>query len=383
MTSKKLIEFIANEYNILDTIHILKTDHDISAIYHSLAQIKKDVFDPNDRIVIVHDDIEYFYYDCPVGFTTHNLFKIIQTLDIPQYVFVFIANDSGYDDVVKKFESHEKDRPTVLNPLINYTPYSMLVNQEVYSVDPVKNIKFRALCLLGTRRSHRERLFQFFQKNQLQSKINYTFNNSQCGLLSPTKYTVVPVDQQKISINDVIYSYPHKCNDGWCNSIHDYPELQELNKIELTPTANSYIDSYSDMSFYNSHAIDIVVETVFDYPNVYLTEKTLRPILLKTPFIIFGCSGILKHLQSFGIKTFSNFWNEDYDTIVDPRDRFLALTDLTKEICKLEVEQLKKMYIEMEPILEHNRNIVLEYTSNIIKPLNKKINLTNVVDNKK
>jgi hypothetical protein len=336
--------------------------------------LKKDVFDPNDRIVIVHDDLEYFYHDCPIGFTTHNLFNIIQILDIPQFVFVIIANDSGYNKVVKNFESHEKDRPTILNPLINYTPYSMLVNQGIYNIDPVKDVKFRAFCLLGTRRSHRERLFQFFQKNQLHSKINFTFNNPKARL-SSTSYKVVPVDQQKISINDVIYSYPHRCNDSWCNFVHDYPEIQELNNIELTPTANSYIDAYSDMQFYNSHVFEIVVETAFDYPNINLTEKTLRPLLLKTPFVIFGAPGILKHLKSFGIKTFSNFWNEEYDTVTDPRDRFLVLTKLTKELCNLDLGQLQKMYTEMELILEHNRNVVLEYTSDIIKPLYTKLNL--------
>jgi hypothetical protein len=78
-------------------------------------------------------------------------------------------------------------------------------------------------------------------------------------------------------------------------------------------------------------------------------------------------------LQSFGIKTFHGYWNEDYDQIQDPRDRFIAVTKIIQQICSLPLVQIKELYSDMLPILEHNRAVVLDYADHVVSPLYKKL----------
>ena len=49
-----------------------------------------------------------------------------------------------------------------------------------------------------------------------------------------------------------------------------------------------------------------------------LQKKQLRPMLNLHPQLIYCCTGTLDHLKSMGYKTFSNYWNEDYDNETDP-----------------------------------------------------------------
>jgi hypothetical protein len=372
MKSTSLNEFIASsDYEILDVIDLLKFDHDLPQLYQRLKKLKQEYYSPNQRIVILHNDHEYFYHNNSTGFNTHNLFTIIRELDIPLFVFFIITNHAGYENSITPFINSTVDMPEIHNPLMHDLSYRMLTRRGVFDSTPDKDIQYHALCMLGTARSHRVKLYQFFKSQQLENQIKFTFAAPNIKL-SGTEYPVVSPDSSPIHVNDLVYSYPHRINESWCNNISDYPELKELNQIVPEVTTCEYIDAHG-ANFYNQFAIDIVTETVFDYPYVNITEKTFRPMVMLTPFVIVGSAGVLKHLKSFGIKTFHGYWNEDYDQIQDPRDRFIAVTKIIQQICSLPLVQIKELYADMLPILEHNREVVLNYAGHVVSPLYKKL----------
>lgn len=100
----------------------------------------------------------------------------------------------------------------------------------------------------------------------------------------------------------------------------------------------------SPCAFYSKIALDIVNETVFNYPHRYISEKTIRPILQKRMFIILGPARMLEQLHSMGFVTFDDILNESYDQITDPEERFLAVIKSIQDFCQLDIDQIKEYY---------------------------------------
>jgi len=101
----------------------------------------------------------------------------------------------------------------------------------------------------------------------------------------------------------------------------------------------------------------------------HLTEKTTRALCLGMPFIMVSSPYSLKTLRDHGFKTFGDFWNEDYDEDIDWEVRFEKIKKIILEISHWTLEGCNKLYKQMIPILEHNRNRYLElnkeWTENI------------------
>jgi hypothetical protein len=351
-------------FNILTTINLLEYDNNINKLKDLLFSIKKDSFDPTDRIVILHNDTEYFYHGHMTGFTTHNFFNLIRELNFPLFVFVFLTNFSKYQEAVDLFISDHKDKPTVYSTIVNNASYPSIASMIDGSSE--KNIKFNAVCLLGTIRSHRIKLFQYL--NSQTNNIKYTFNNKN-AVLSDTNIKT----NLETSTNNIVFSTPHRINDRWENLSSSF----DFNALNSVPYFQKNDQDIGDLSFdfYNFFAVDIVAETMFDSPHVFISEKTLRPILLKTPFVMFGPCGTLAYLKSFGFKTFDLFWDESYDLIIDPVDRFMATTKIVSFVDQLTLAELKDIYESMLPILEHNRKTLIKYIDNIFKPLYTNLNV--------
>lgn len=369
MKSKNLVDFIArNDHKILDVIYLVDWDHDMGALHAKLKSLKKDRFAPDERIVILHLDTEYFYHDCVTGFTTHNLFSLIRSLEFPLHAFTIITSYPDYYRSIEPFVTSPHDRPEILNPLMHFFTLSVLTQLGVLDTEIRKQIRFPALALMGTERSHRVKLFQFIQQHALHNQINFNFGNPGVHLSNTTAVT----NNQHPPVFDLIYSHPHRINDGWANFVDNYPDINRLNQAKVETTVNPNLTG-TGLDFYNTHAIDIVTETVFDFPYAYITEKTFRSILLETPFIMLGPQGTLRHLKDHGLHTFSDYWDESYDDIADPRQRFQAVTAVIKKICDCSLPEIESMYELMRPKLQHNRKFLLQYIEEITKPLYDKL----------
>lgn len=105
-----------------------------------------------------------------------------------------------------------------------------------------------------------------------------------------------------------------------------------------------------------SSLVYIITETVGDYPYPYLTEKTWKAMFTGVPFMIVGAAGSLKLLQSFGFKTFNNWWDESYDyfpTVADRINKIVCELDILK---KLSPDKLCAIKEQITPILKYNQS---------------------------
>jgi len=133
--------------------------------------------------------------------------------------------------------------------------------------------------------------------------------------------------------------------------------LQKLDSDEVYNNFND--DNYvfdANHKLHQSAFLQVVTETVFEYPHNSYSEKTWKPIVNLRPFVLAGVPGSLKDLQDFGFKTFNNWWDESYDNVINSDERLIAIADLVQHITSKPIEELQKLLIDMGPILEHNRN---------------------------
>lgn len=116
---------------------------------------------------------------------------------------------------------------------------------------------------------------------------------------------------------------------------------------------------------YEKSYFSIVTETNFyDSGVVFFSEKIWKPILNYHPFILVGSPRSLETLQTFGYETFSDFWDEGYDQILDSKQRLEHIMININLLCGKSISEMHQMYIDMQPILEHNRKNFLERESN-------------------
>jgi len=106
--------------------------------------------------------------------------------------------------------------------------------------------------------------------------------------------------------------------------------------------------------YYNDSLIHLVTETHFFERKIHISEKTYKPITYHHPFIIIGAAGTLAELKRMGFKTFSDFWDESYDSCHDHATRMKMVMDLVESIAKWSPEQKLKFSHDVADIVNHN-----------------------------
>ena len=104
---------------------------------------------------------------------------------------------------------------------------------------------------------------------------------------------------------------------------------------------------------WNTSFLHVVNETVWQ-DKIHFTEKIFKPIVMHQPFVVVQAPGSLKYLQSYGFKTFGDWWDESYDDIDDPTQRLHAIAKIINDIGGKDISELEKLRMEMAGVLEHN-----------------------------
>jgi hypothetical protein len=173
----------------------------------------------------------------------------------------------------------------------------------------------------------------------------------------------------------------HKANFGLEEFVQRYydEKTNVMKFLEFLPITADPITTYpiiagnfnntslteSMVTLYKDLFCEIACETYFSGKTFHLTEKTLRPMLYKKPFIIQGPKYFIKNLKLLGFKTFDQWWDEGYDQ--DHHDsRYETVTNNIEWIASQTPATIANWYKEMQPILEHNYNTALNLTNNQI-----------------
>jgi hypothetical protein len=151
------------------------------------------------------------------------------------------------------------------------------------------------------------------------------------------------------------------------NWTHHDQVCEFLKHVPITHDKQSYPILWNETAFdlrkqYQDLFVEIVCETYFSGRTFFITEKTLRCIINRRPFLIQGPKYYLKNLQKLGFKTFSHWWDEGYD--LDPADaRYDTLCNNIDWIAQQSHDTIHRWYNEMQPVLEHNVKCLSQLTS--------------------
>jgi hypothetical protein len=153
----------------------------------------------------------------------------------------------------------------------------------------------------------------------------------------------------------------------WFDSPEDFLWFEHwiTNEFVITSIDGSHIqDQFSDQPQTNlnlvrlsgSWEIEVVFETCTAGRSFMPTEKTVRPVLCKKPFLIYGPPGFLANLQSMGFRTFGDFWDETYDDF-SGRSRYDRLLETINTLARLSTNEFSHILEASQKIVEHNRNL--------------------------
>ena len=113
-----------------------------------------------------------------------------------------------------------------------------------------------------------------------------------------------------------------------------------------------------DKKSWNSHFLHIVTETVWCgkmQNDVFISEKTLKPIVGHKPFVILAGPNHYRLLHDLGFDTFDDIFGNGYDT--DNLNKTINwIIDLIKFLNK---ENKVALYKKLAPRIKENYNIFL------------------------
>jgi hypothetical protein len=145
--------------------------------------------------------------------------------------------------------------------------------------------------------------------------------------------------------------------------VTEYPDIQQVFAQanlprNFTGESGQPMHSYQ-LSLFKESAeslLYVVTETVASGRRQHLTEKTFKPICLRMPFVLVACAGSLEYLKQYGFKTFSEFWNEDYDLEPNEHVRVARISQLLQDLDQLSTREKQQLFNHCQPIIDHNFN---------------------------
>lgn len=119
-----------------------------------------------------------------------------------------------------------------------------------------------------------------------------------------------------------------------------------------------YTDPLTEL--YKEILVDVVVESHVAGTTFFPTEKTVRPMLLGKPFLVFASCNYLVYLRQMGFRTFADFWSEDYDGY-EGKERLVRMFSIIDTISAMTKTQRETMYWDLQYTLQHNQNILKQH----------------------
>lgn len=240
---------------------------------------------------------------------------------------------------------------------------SLAINEMRHHYNPEyipENMPSKTFLSLNLRpRQHRTLLLGLFKKHGLLDDSHFSFaglmpGQSICGML----------DQMHLDACDL--------SDDIYNELNG-----EMHKYVLDEDPVNTCDVVYDMDnrdfinkYYQDSLVSVCTETTFHTTIMALTEKCIKPIAYKHPFILCGAQGILKYVNSLGFKSFSDFWDEGYDEIYNPNERLIRIVQICQEINEWSTEQKLEFRRAVKPIIEHNyEHLITNPYSTVYKDL--------------
>ena len=289
-------------------------------------------------------------------FKIHRIANVLSDLIPPENFFYLtgvINGEEAYEKVVERFNF--KFKINVLSASMQH--YFLKTAMRSYPIDfntfevAVKPKKF--LCFNKIEREQRIRLLErMLEKRYIESGY-YSFETHDVNNISAFVENLDTIRFPNIKANKHILPLRLNITEERTNPVTVVPE-------DLHYFKNSYFSIVNETVYYGSASSTtnpLHHQPLGEHLSVFVTEKTYKCLALKHPFVVFGRPNFLKGLKTLGFKTFSPYFNESYDDIIDDNERFDAVFNEVERLINLSDDEWLNILRNIEPILEHNYSV--------------------------
>jgi hypothetical protein len=378
MFSQSVIDRVQEKFGYTSVANINLAEYEFNhwdALYRRLEKLKRTKWQPNEKIFIHQFDTQFFLGS--TGFSIYNFNLIIQHLDIDPSVFVILTTYYKSRDSWLQYCNHPNNQFQVLD--LPFTEYLMPDSTIFQSFTDNCNYHFNVM--IGVGRVHRKLLAKFLIKNNLVEK-----NIVKINLINNPEmftHTVEPLDPalglRFLTTDPIVASNEHWIHSKFLSDLHqsmdqipsvtnskisDYTSFATLYQKNDHKITSSVQGNWTACDWYQEVFVDIVTETVYNYPYACFSEKIMRPIVAGRPFVLFGAAHTLEFLHHLGFQTFNDYWDESYDSMTDPNQRFEMLCSVVQEIASWPIDLCRKHLQSMKSIFQHNQDIYKRIITN-------------------
>lgn len=373
----------------------------------------KSEFKPNKKFYIIFEESE---------FSTHTLLDLdlivdfFKKRDVNKDKLIWMVPAHNFTDLVNRYNEYIVKKPNlpvhygdsrfsgykhvkeyVSNTILNNDIKSVGFNMELFFAPRIAEKKFLDSiktidvpnklfsCPMGLKKESRVRLLKEFKRRKFIKSL-YEFDDDDLGWVSAnwskTRIFEGDVDlfkgKSKTNIRgEVMVDFFGEEIDLACGAnmmkhwpmmhVRSYCMRKQLKDSFFIVNVECQIGDYSiwgTNEYENDH--------LWGWLEIYgirFSEKTSIPFLFKKPFFNMGPVNGLEVYKSYGFKTFSRWINEEYDKQTDSNVRIKMILDELERLSKFTQDELIEMTNEMNPILEHNHQLLLDHIKNPYKYL--------------
>lgn len=346
-------------FNVLGIFDLNQYSRNMWDLYDELRLISRSHYEHSDRIVFTLFDHDFYLDNQGPGWTLYNLQLILADLDISNFFCLLLTNQPHYDDLTRWAQTN------LTNDAFPIRSITTLLNKDFFpnrtsTRDPHMDQIEKPYCVLS-RQSRPHRTFfisKLWKANLFESGI-VGYNNIAHPLVQSNNRRDPKHSVTGLCLLDIPFAYQKVLLRNQSNR-HTFAEFDNL-----YPTYKNFVDSVDVTDKDQCSILDtstpiakallyVALETEIATPKVFVSRISLRGILERRPFVIFGCAGILDFLKSRGFKTFGDFWDESYDDVVDFEIRAEKIINVIEYISSMTPVQLTQMYQNMRTIVDYN-----------------------------
>lgn len=137
---------------------------------------------------------------------------------------------------------------------------------------------------------------------------------------------------------------------------YQFKHFNDMHKVLDDQFVTKVDQGFFPKEYYNSY-FQLVCETTIK--TIFITEKTVAPLLLGKPFLVAGSQGINNYIKSLGFELFDELFDYSFDTIPNIDDRFDKICETIRPITNIPLNKLEYSKITKEKIV-HNRQKAIE-----------------------
>ena len=236
-------------------------------------------------------------------------------------------------------------------------PNSGYERETIHSVPTAEDKTHDLLCFNGLPRQHRMAVVSELDR------LGYDKTNSYISFLLRFYGEDGGRAQYKRHWKSTIHQINQDLFDTKTQRDHLNEYFREPHQLELDISSEKLQldDRYFDKTLYESSYFSLVNETIFyendsnQLMNLFITEKTYKPLMNYHPFMIVGLPYTLRYLRQQGYQTFPEMFNEFYDAFKNPKHRLQGIIQNLEDWKGISTDDKNEKYNSIRHKLAFNR----------------------------